>query len=190
MNGMENKKILVIFGHPAFHKSRINKQMIHRAGLEGAVTVHDLYKSYPDFWIDVRKEQDLLLAHDTIVFQHPFYWYSVPALFKEWIDLVLEYGFAYGPGGDRLKGKNWCHAITTGGPAEAYRDGGYNRFTVMELLAPLRQTAHLCGMNFLDPFVVHGTHRLDPATEIPEVAKKYGNFLQQLALLSMASSKL
>ena len=30
-----------------------------------------------------------------------------------------------------------------------------------ELLAPFEQTARLCGMRYLPPFVVHGTHTLD-----------------------------
>ena len=63
--------------------------------MEG-VRLHDLYEAYPDFLIDVEAEQALLLEHDVIVFQHPVYWYSSPAILKEWQDLVLEHGFAYG----------------------------------------------------------------------------------------------
>ena len=122
------------------------------------VTVHDLYEEYPTFVIDVPREQELLLAHDVIVFQHPFYWYSSPAIMKEWQDLVLEYGWAYGKGGDKLKGKLTLNAISTGGPQFAYRKDGYNRFTMRELLAPFDQTAHLCGMKYLAPFVLHSKH--------------------------------
>ncbi len=91
-------QILILFAHPALEKSRVNRQLIRSIhGLDG-VTIHDLYETYPDFNIQVKAEQDLLLAHDIIVFHHPFYWYSSPALLKEWQDLVLEYGFAYGEG--------------------------------------------------------------------------------------------
>lgn len=92
-----------------------------------------------------------------IVFQHPFYWYSTPALFKEWQDRVLEYGFAYPPKeGKELQGKTWLSVITKGGPEWSYRSGGYNNYSISELLRPLQQTANLCGMRWMAPFVVHG----------------------------------
>ena len=144
------------------------------------VTFHDLYEVYPDLFIDVAREQELLQSHDVIVLQHPFYWYSTPAILKEWCDLVLEYGFAYGESGTALKGKSWVHAITTGGPREAYQREGYNRFTIREFLAPLDQTAYLCGMRFLEPFVIHGSLSLDPKSDIPKVAQQYREFIQKL----------
>jgi len=80
--------------------------------LEG-VTVNDLYARYPDFLIDVRKEQALCEEHDVIVFQHPFYWYSTPSIIKEWLDLVLEHGWAFGSEGKALHGKIFLQAETT-----------------------------------------------------------------------------
>jgi len=153
-------KILVIFAHPAYQRSRINRAMIEALGALEEVRLHDLYEEYPTFHIDHKREQDLLREHDVIVFQHPFYWYSCPALLKEWLDLVLEYDFAYGDNGVHLKGKKWLSAITTGGPAEAYSAQGYNRFTMEQLLVPFEQTANLCGMLWQPPFIVHGVLRL------------------------------
>jgi glutathione-regulated potassium-efflux system ancillary protein KefG len=148
-------KVLILFAHPALEKSRVNLRLAEAVrGLPG-VTFHDLYEAYPHFHIDVKREQKLLLSHDVIVMQHPFYWYSSPALLKEWQDLVLEYGFAYGQGGEALKGKALMNAITTGGPREAYAAEGYNRFTIRQFLAPFDQTARLCNMAYLAPFVVH-----------------------------------
>ncbi len=40
---------------------------------------------------------------------------------------------------------------------KAYCCEGNNRFTMRELLTPLEQTAVLCGMRWLPPFVAHGT---------------------------------
>ena len=60
------------------------------------------FASY-NFFIDVHAEQKLLLDHDIIIWQHPFYWYSAPAIIKEWMDLVLEHGFAYGENGRSLE---------------------------------------------------------------------------------------
>jgi glutathione-regulated potassium-efflux system ancillary protein KefG len=124
------------------------------------VTFHDLYEAYPDLGIDAKREQRLLEEHDLVVFQFPFYWYSTPAILKEWQDLVLEHGWAYGSRGTALRGKKLLCAISTGGREAAYHRDGFNRFTIRELLAPVEQTAFLCGMEFLEPFVVHGTHAM------------------------------
>src|SRR6188508_1129168 len=110
------RRVLVLFAHPVLERSRVNRRLADAIrGLEG-VTFRDLYELYPNFSIDVQAEQEQLLAHDVIVFQHPFYWYSCPAIVKEWQDLVLEHGWAYGVGGTQLRGKIWLNAITTGGP--------------------------------------------------------------------------
>jgi len=137
------------------------------------VTIHDLYEAYPTMSIDVAREQELMLANDVIVFQHPFYWYSVPSILKEWQDLVLEHGWAYGAGGTKLKDKITLNAISTGGPANAYQKGGYNRFTVRELLAPWEQTANLCGMQFLAPFVVHAALRVASDDDLAQRREDY-----------------
>lgn len=167
------KQILILFAHPALEKSRVNRHLIRAVEGLDAVTVHDLYEAYPDFHINVKFEQDLLCAHDIIVFHHPFYWYSSPALLKEWQDLVLEHGFAYGNEGIALRGKKLLSAITTGGGEQAYCQEGYNRFTIRELLVPFAQTAHLCGMEYLPPFVVHGTHQLNQPDQIAQHAADY-----------------
>lgn len=145
------KRILIIFSHPALQSSRANRQLLQALdGLEG-ITLHDLYHHYPDMFIDVKREQALLSEHDIIVFQHPFYWYSCPAIMKEWMDLVLEYGYAYGPEAHALSGKQWLSAITTGGAPESYCSEGYNQRPLLDFLLPFQQTAQLCGMQWLPP---------------------------------------
>ena len=171
--------VLVLFAHPALEKSRVNRRLAAAVADLPGVTLHDLYEAYPDFDVDVKREQDLLAAHDVLVVQHPFYWYSTPALVKQWEDLVLEHGWAYGTGGTALRGKRWLNAVTTGGREAAYATGGMNRFTMRQLLAPLDQTAQLCGMIFLPPFVVHGTHRLADQ-EIAAAAEEYRAVVEAL----------
>jgi len=156
----DKKRILILFAHPAVHKSRVNIRMNEVLENADSVTIRNLYEEYPDFQIDVKREQELLLEHDIIVWHHPFYWYSAPAILKEWIDLVLEHGFAYGRQGTMLKGKCVLTAITTGGRREAYSQGGFNNYTIRQFLAPYEQTARLCNMQYLPPFVVHGSHLL------------------------------
>ena len=154
------KKILVLFAHPAFQKSRVNKMLVN--GLEGidGVTFHDLYQVYPEMEIDVAREKELLEAHDIIIFHQPFFWYSTPAILKEWQDLVLEHGWAYGSQGIALKGKLFFNVITTGGRKEGYSSTDKHYSTIRQLLSPIERTARLCKMIFLPPFVVHGTHSI------------------------------
>ena len=115
-----------------------------------------VYELYPDGKIDVAAEQAALLAHDRLVFQHPFFWYSVPPLMKQWFDDVLTYNWAYGPQGKALAGKEWVSSISTGGPADSYQAGGYNSYSMSEFLKPLQQTANLIQTKFLPPFIFHG----------------------------------
>lgn len=154
------KKILILFAHPAFQKSRINRILIQGIGELDFVTFRDLYQLYPEMDIDVKTEQELVEEHDIIIFHHPFYWYSSPAILKEWQDLVLKHGWAYGSRGQALKGKSLLQVMTAGGERKAYCDQGYNKFTIRQLLTPFEQTANLCKMNYLPPFVVHGTHSI------------------------------
>lgn len=180
------RRVLVLFAHPKFEKSRANKAMVQAiAGLEG-ITFHDLYERYPHFQIDVAYEQKLLQQHDIIVWHHPIYWYSCPPLLKQWIDLVLEIGWAYGKGGEQLKGKYLFNAVSSGGSREVYQPEGRNRFSLRQFLAPFDQTAWLCHLQYLPPFAVQGTHRLTEL-ELEEVALQYARTLRQLQHASDAS---
>jgi glutathione-regulated potassium-efflux system ancillary protein KefG len=163
---------LILFAHPALQKSRVNSRLIREVQDLDQVTLHDLYEAYPDFDIDVKAEQELLTSHEVIIFHHPFYWYSVPAILKEWQDLVLQHGWAYGREGRALCGKLLLSVISAGGGEETYQASGHNRYTIRELLAPFDQAAHLCGMGYLPPFVIHGTHELTDG-EIDDHARDY-----------------
>lgn len=149
--------ILVYYAHPAQHHSRANAVMAEKARALTGITFVDLYAEYHRYDIDVDREQERLLAHDVYVFQCPFFWYSTPSLVKEWIDLVLEHGFAYGHGDHRLEGKKWMMAITAAGPQDAYTNKGYQHYPVRTFLTPLEQTARLCRMEFLTPYVLYGS---------------------------------
>lgn len=172
-------KILIQFAHPALHKSRVNQELIKNLDTIEGITFRNLYECYPDFYIDVKKEQELLLAHDILVWHHPFYWYSSPSLLKEWIDLVLQHNFAYGKKGNALKGKKVLTVITTGGSKEAYSKEGYNHCQIHDLLLPFRKTAELCKMEYLPPFVIHGTHLLN-TSQMGELSKMYESLLVSL----------
>lgn len=174
-----DSRVLVLFAHPALEKSRLNRRLGDAVRNLPGVTFRDLYELYPEFDIDVPREQELLEAHDLIVLQHPFFWYSTPALLKEWVDLVLVHGWAFGSTGTALAGKRALTAVTTGGAESAYAAGGYNRFTMRQFLAPIEQTFALCGVEYLPPFVVHGAHGMTEP-EILAHADEYRGVIEGL----------
>ena len=155
----KNKIVILVF-HPVLHKSRVNRVLLSAVeGLKG-VNIRYIYDLYPDYQIDIKAEQEVLQQHDIIVWQHPMYWYSSPSLLKEWLDLVLEHGFAYGKAGRALEGKSVLSAITSGGRRDVYGSEKGLKFSIRDLLAPFEQTVGLCRMRYLPPFVTHGTHLL------------------------------
>jgi putative NADPH-quinone reductase len=155
-NTAVRRRILVLFAHPSIDRSEVNRPLADAARSIDGVTLVDLYAEYPTLLIDIDLEQRRLVGHDVIIFQHPLYWYSTPAILKEWQDLVLEHGFAYGAEGTALRGKIFFNALTAGGLEAAYCKEGYNHFAIRALLHPLEQTAALCGMLYLPPFALFG----------------------------------
>lgn len=96
---------LIIVSHPTLADSNLQRFLWESLPAEG-VTWHHLESVYPDGQVDWEAEQQQLLQYDRIIFQFPFYWYSSPALLKQWQDVVLTDDFAYGTDGGRLSGKN------------------------------------------------------------------------------------
>lgn len=148
------------------------------------VTVRDLYETYPDFHIDVPQEQALLEAADLVVFQHPIQWYGMPSLLKEWVDVVLEVGWAYGQGGAALRGKHYLLSVTTGSTADAYHEAGLLNWPFGAFLPPFRQTAQLCGMQWMPPLILHGAHQVSQA----EVDAHVTRFLRVLSTWPVVSA--
>ena len=138
-------KVLLLYAHPESQDSVANRVLLKPATQLSNVTVHDLYAHYPDFFIDIPREQALLREHEVIVFQHPLYTYSCPALLKEWLDRVLSRGFASGPGGNQLAGKYWRSVITTGEPESAYRYDALNRYPMSDVLRPFELPSLFTG---------------------------------------------
>ncbi|WP_028594648.1 NAD(P)H-dependent oxidoreductase [Paenibacillus assamensis] len=152
--------VLVIAVHPNLAESKINKALIEELGKHEQITVHTLYEAYPDEVIDVAREQQLLLAHDRIIFQFPLYWYSSPPLLKKWLDHVLQYGWAYGPNGEHLQGKEIGVSISAYGTNGQYQADGHNRFTIEELLRPFEATVNFVGASYLPPFKLYNVGSL------------------------------
>jgi putative NADPH-quinone reductase len=162
-------KILHLVFHPDLASSRVNRVWREQIAASGKVSLsRDLYAEYPDFQIDVTQEQELLVAHDRIVLQFPFYWYSATPLLKKWLDDVLTYGFAYGSTGDKLRGKDLQLITSVGGQPKYY--SGFDIYaTIHELLRPFQLTANLCGMNYQIPAWMY---RADSVSE--EIVRAHG----------------
>ncbi len=176
---MEN--ILLMLAHPRYEKSLSNKALIEAARQLPCVMVHDLYELYPDFNINVEHEHALLLQHGIIIWQYPLYMYSPPAILKQWMDLVLEHGWAHGAGGRNLENKLLLNAVTTGGSGDSYGPQGFNRYRLEVLLRPLEQTARLCRMVWLPVFTVQGTFLLGPE-QLNRYGLLYRRALQRLSM--------
>ena len=174
--GRPARRAYLLAAHPNWRESRVNRLLRERAAALPGVVVRDLYGAYPDFDIDVAAEQEQALEADLIVLLHPIQWYSMPALQKLWLDEVLAYGWAYGPGGTTLQGKDLWLVATTGGPESSYHPQSYNRYFFDAFLPPYEQTAALCGMRFLPPLLLHGAHRASPE-EIAQHVQVFGDRL-------------
>ena len=105
------KKVIIINGHGAPMMSMDNKRILEdvKAQLQD-VEIVTLAELYPDFKIDVEKEQTRLLA-------------AAPSILKKYVEDVFAMGFAFGPGGDKLKGKKFIDSFTCGAPEKNYLPG-------------------------------------------------------------------
>ncbi|MEO1082311.1 MAG: NAD(P)H-dependent oxidoreductase [Pseudomonadota bacterium] len=177
---MAQRRILLLFAHPSIERSEVNHRLLNVAHEHDSVTSVDLYAEYPDYRIDIDVEQQRLRDHEVVVFLFPLYWYSTPAILKEWQDLVLEHGFAYGHEGHALDGKYFIAACSAGGPAKAYAKDGYNHFTLRELLRPLEQTANLCRMRYLPPFALFGARTAVEEQRLGEHVVAFRDLLETL----------
>ena len=163
---------LVTVVHPRFRSSRVNAALAAAAERTRDVTVRYLYDLYPDGRIDVAAEQAALAAADRIVLQFPMYWYSSPALLKQWQDDVLTHGWAYGSTGRALAGKELLVAVSTG--ADSY--GSKGSYSVNELLRPFQATADLCHLTYLEPFATTGALSI-PDEALAARAREYATVL-------------
>jgi len=168
---------LVIHAHPRASASLVTQALRQTLASQADTLVRELYHLYPDFDIDVAAERAALREADLVIWLSPVYWYSVPALLKHWFDQVLGYGWAYGPGGEALRGKTAWWVTSAGGSGPDYSPAGAHGRPFADFVPPVEHTARFCGMHWLPPHVVHGGH----ANSQAEVSADCGGLLQQLS---------
>ncbi|MFB5744925.1 NAD(P)H-dependent oxidoreductase [Cedecea sp. P7760] len=160
-------KTLILLFHPDLSRSNANAALGKEAANLDNVEVVDIQALYPegiDIYRDGEREAARLLSADRIVLQFPIHWYSMPAIMRQWQDAVLTRMFYlnYEEEGQKLEGTPLFVAVTAGNVEESYRPDGRNLFTIESLLAPLRATAHRCGLIWRSPFVVYTADKLEP----------------------------
>jgi len=157
--------VSILLAHPDLAQSRVTRALAQavEAAASPLLDLRDLYRLYPDYAIDLAQERHMLAQSQMVVLLHPFHWYGMPALLKLWVDEVLKFGWAYGPGGEALRGKTLWLVSSTGGQAESYSADGHHGHAIDAFLLPYQQIARLCGMQYRPPLLLHGAHRVDEA---------------------------
>lgn len=170
--------ILVIYAHPYPQHSRAGKALLAAVRDLPGLSVRSLYDLYPDFDIDVAAEQQALTEAEMVVWLHPIYWYSVPAVLKHWFDVVLLRGWAYGTGGDAITGKACLWVASAGGEQDAYAEDGMHAMAFEHYIPPIQQTARFCGMAWQPPLILHGSHSISDE-DIAAAAAQFRARLQE-----------
>jgi glutathione-regulated potassium-efflux system ancillary protein KefG len=161
-------KTLILLFHRDISKSRANAALAVAAGNLPGIEVVDMQSLYADGIIDMGADATVeiarLLSADRVVLQFPIQWYATPPLLKAWLDAVFTRMFYvnYETEGRLLEGKSLMIAATAGNVPDSYAPEGRNRFTIEQMLTPLRMTAHRCGLTWIEPFVVFEADKLSP----------------------------
>lgn len=137
-------KTLVIVAHPEIDNS--TTQQFFKEGLAGFDNYewHEIKQEF-----EVAVERLLLIKADRIVFQFPLYWYSAPAILKQWLDEVFSVNQL------DLSGKELGLVVSTGSPAKAFQAGGTEKYAMSEVLRPYEMLANRMGMKYLTPVLIH-----------------------------------
>ncbi|MCR0982838.1 NAD(P)H-dependent oxidoreductase [Roseomonas populi] len=177
-------EILILLSHPDYKNSRANRALADSAAALPGVEVAHLDGLYPDGGIDLDAEVARLIAARRIVLQFPIQWYSTPPLLKVWQDTVLTRMFYVNAKteGDLLAGRPVMVAATAGNQPGAYRPEGVNLFPLPELLKPLHATAHRCGLDWQDPFLIYEARRAEDS-RLTEAGQAYAARLREFAAL-------
>jgi NAD(P)H dehydrogenase (quinone) len=119
------------------------------------------------FAAGIESEMIKLEGCDLMLWQFPLWWFGLPAVLKGWVDRVFAMGRVYGGGHiyetGRFRGKRAMLSLTTGGPEEAYRKGGFNG-DIAAILRPIhRGILQFVGFDVLAPQIVYGPARMTDA---------------------------
>lgn len=174
-------KTLVIVAHPSMKESRVNSRRVQELKkYPEQYTVHELYESYPDGKIDVKKEQQLIESHDKLVFQFPIYWFNCPPLMKKWFDEVFTYGWSHGSKGDKLVNKKVALAVSTGISEKDFSVEGKYHYTLAEILTPFETTFKYCSADYQGFVPFYGAEEELTEEKIVHSLETYVDFMENI----------
>jgi putative NADPH-quinone reductase len=185
--------ILYVYAHP--HSTSLNgfiKQhaLAQLARLHSKTQLSDLYDEKFQFTDNINIELEKIAWADHMIFQFPLWWFSMPAILKDWFDRSFLKGFAYDTGKtfDKglLKGKTASLTITTQSPEAAYQKNGQHAATIEDFLLPIHHTLRFVGITSLKPFIIHGAFDLN-TEQANMIVKEYADYLQQLVSKNIIS---
>jgi len=149
-------KTLIIVSHPQPQQSVAIAALQQAArGVEGIVIRH-LDALYADSdMIDLAAEQQAHEAADRIVYLYPTHWFNTTPMLKAYMNRVWAYGWAFGPEGRALQGKE-LQIVTTAGASEfTYSTEGLIHSTMDEVLTPMKASALYVGMKYNAPLAFY-----------------------------------
>ena len=170
----------VLLFHPNLAASRVNARLAQAArGAEAATTPSRSATCTPSTRTSTstsRPSRPPARPPTGSSCSSPMYWYSSPALLKQWQDDVLTYGWAYGSTGKALHGKEIALAVSPGAPASSYDHSGDAHYELHELLRPFQAMSNMVGTRFVTPFITAGTLTLSDE-DLEKQAESYTAWL-------------
>jgi putative NADPH-quinone reductase len=116
-----------------------------------------------------------------LYFNSLFIGLTVRLFFKQWLDEVLAYGWAYGKkSGYKLEGKKIALAISAGIDEQEYGVMGKYKYSMEQLTSPFEITFDYVKANYQKPFVFYGIEKESSKEWIAQSVSRYLSFLEQL----------
>lgn len=155
--------ILIINGHQKydFAKGKLSKTLISKMkevlSKQHNVKITTIEKGY-----DTTEEQDKFHWAESIIYQFPVYWFETPAIMKQYMQDVYEYGIlfttgqkGYGTGG-LLVDKTYMLSTTWNTPLSTFGKGFWKGVNSPdEVLTAMHHTQAFLGMKRLPSFSCH-----------------------------------
>ncbi|MBM3073967.1 NAD(P)H-dependent oxidoreductase [Enterobacter sp. RHBSTW-00994] len=150
-------RTLAIVSHPYAAQSRIINALQQTAESTDNVIVRNLESLYGNAVsaIDVAEEQAAYEGVDRVVFIYPTHWFNLTPMLKGYLNEVWQYGWAFGAGGDALKGKALRVVTSAGASEHTYSHAGLIQSSMDEVLSPMKASALYVGMAWLPPLAFY-----------------------------------
>lgn len=158
-------KTLIVVSHPYPEQSHTIKSLEQTARSFSDVEVRNLESLYGNDLnnFDVRAEQIVHEAADRVIYMFPVHWFNLTPMLKAYMNTVWAYGWAFGPEGTALKGKQFQVVATAGAAEFTYSHEGIIECTMDEVLSPLKASAKYVGMNYQQPIAFYEAMGADAA---------------------------